>query len=167
MAPVVICFAAGGRRVPVSALASGDSKSASAPLGRTRTNYDFQPAFRRERQRSYLAGVVVQVPRLERLHSRPGPLDQELQPIPAIRTLSHQIVFRTFDVRFRSIDMRGAVRTLSLPDDMTRKVKTQAIGIARVNDIVLNIIACDRLIAYATDVTVSIRGIQVTNEQHG
>jgi hypothetical protein len=69
-----------------------------------------------------------------------------------------------FVTPFRSLDV---LRTLLLPDDMTRKVEAQAIGTTRVNDIVLDCISSDRLIAYATDFTASIRCIDHTNERHG
>jgi hypothetical protein len=61
-----------------------------------------------------------------------------------------------------SFGIHNAALTLSLPDCVTRKVKTQAMGSTRVNAIVFDLIAVDRLIAHTTDLPISIKGIDLT-----
>jgi len=67
-----------------------------------------------------------------------------------------------------SLCIRHALRTLSLPDEVTGRVKTegQASGLSVVNDVEVDVFARDRLITYATDALRSM-AVNPTNERDG
>jgi hypothetical protein len=60
-----------------------------------------------------------------------------------------------------------ALRTLSLPDDVAGKMKTQVFGIARVDNVVLDLVRCDRSITYAAYVPPPVRGFDQSDHSDG